>query len=452
MAKLVYDENGRLLFTKEMKQEYTILMPQMLPIHFGMFRKLLELEGYHVDQLNNEGRSVVDEGLKYVHNDTCYPALLVIGQFMDAIQHGGYDPHKVALFITQTGGGCRASNYIHLLRKALAKAGMDYVPVISVSFGLEKNPGFQLTVSLIRKLVYGMMYGDLIMWVANQVRPYEVNAGATDLRVEGWVQRLVDRFQQGKGMSRRQMRAIFDEICADFAAIPVAGEPKVRVGIVGEIYVKFSALGNNHLEQFLLSEGVEPVVPGLTDFMIFKIYNRVADVKLYGGKWAKKALCKFFMGYIQSCQKDMIDALNKSGRFRAPGTFDDLHRLVHGYLGDGNKMGEGWLLTAEMLELIHSGTNNIVCTQPFGCLPNHIVGKGMIRKLKDDYPTSNVVAIDYDPSATKINQENRIKLMLANAKGLVHAQTQPEPAPVHVVPDVERGPKAAAPAQERESA
>ena len=208
MAKLVYDENGRLLFTKEMKQEYTILMPQMLPIHFGMFRKLLELEGYHVDQLNNEGRSVVDEGLKYVHNDTCYPALLVIGQFMDAIQHGGYDPHKVALFITQTGGGCRASNYIHLLRKALAKAGMDYVPVISVSFGLEKNPGFQLTVSLIRKLVYGMMYGDLIMWVANQVRPYEVNAGATDLRVESWVQRMVDRFQQGKGMSRRQMRAV----------------------------------------------------------------------------------------------------------------------------------------------------------------------------------------------------------------------------------------------------
>jgi predicted nucleotide-binding protein (sugar kinase/HSP70/actin superfamily) len=170
MAKLVYDETGRLLFTKEMKEEYTILMPQMLPIHFGMFRKLLELEGYHVDQLNNDGRSVVDEGLKYVHNDTCYPALLVIGQFMDAIKHGGYDPHKVALFITQTGGGCRASNYIHLLRKALAKAGMDYIPVISVSFGLEKNPGFSLSVDLIRKLVYGMMYGDLIMWVSNQVR------------------------------------------------------------------------------------------------------------------------------------------------------------------------------------------------------------------------------------------------------------------------------------------
>ena len=423
MAKLVYDETGRLLFTKEMKEEYTILMPQMLPIHFGMFRKLLELEGYHVDQLNNDGRSVVDEGLKYVHNDTCYPALLVIGQFMDAIKHGGYDPHKVALFITQTGGGCRASNYIHLLRKALAKAGMDYIPVISVSFGLEKNPGFSLSVDLIRKLVYGMMYGDLIMWVSNQVRPYEVEAGAADAMVERWTQQLVDRFQAGKGMSRKQMRRIFDEICADFATIPVTGEQKVRVGIVGEIYVKFSSLGNNHLEQFLLSEGVEPVVPGLTDFIIFKIYNREVDVNIYGGKWVKKKVCQVLKGYVEKCQRAMIAAMKKGG-FRAPGTFEDLRRLIQGYLGEGNKMGEGWLLTAEMLELIHSGTPNIVCTQPFGCLPNHIVGKGMIRKLKDDYPFSNIVAIDYDPGATKINQENRIKLMLANARGLAKQEAE----------------------------
>jgi predicted nucleotide-binding protein (sugar kinase/HSP70/actin superfamily) len=399
-----------------MKKEYTILMPQMLPIHFGMFRKMLELEGYKVDQLNNEGRAVVDEGLKYVHNDTCYPALLVIGQFIDAIKNGGYDPHKVALFITQTGGGCRASNYIHLLRKALAKAGMDYIPVISVSFGQEKNPGFSLTVPLVRRLIYAMMYGDLIMWTANQVRPYEVNAGDTDRMVDTWTARLVDRFSEGKGMSRKAMQKGFDEILADFASIPVAGEPKVRVGVVGEIYVKFSSLGNNHLERFLLQEGAEPVVPGLTDFMIFKIYNRVVDVDIYGGKWAKKAVCNFFKDYVEKCQQDMIDAFHRSGRFRAPGKFADLQRLVKGYLGDGCKMGEGWLLTAEMLELIHSGTNNIVCAQPFGCLPNHIVGKGMIRALKDNYPHSNVVAIDYDPSATEINQENRIKLMLANAK------------------------------------
>ena len=428
MAELVYDDSGRLLFTKEMKEEYTILMPQMLPIHFGMFRKLLELEGYHVDQLNNSGRSVVDEGLKYVHNDTCYPALLVIGQFMDAIKHGGYDPHKVALFITQTGGGCRASNYIHLLRKALVKAGMEYVPVISVSFGLEKNPGFSITVELIRKLIYGMMYGDLIMWVANQVRPYEVTAGAADEMIEQWVQKLVDGFSQGKGMSRKQMKEIFRSIIADFASIPVSGEEKIRVGIVGEIYVKFSALGNNGLEKFLLSEGVEPVVPGLTDFMLYSIHSKIVDVDLFGGKQTVKQFCRMFRGYIESCQDDMIEALKES-RFRAPSPFRELHSLVNGYLGDGNKMGEGWLLTAEMLELIHSGTNNIVCTQPFGCLPNHIVGKGMIRRLKDDYPYSNIVAIDYDPGATRINQENRIKLMLANARGLTQkAQQTAKPA------------------------
>ena len=440
MAELKYDKDGRLLFTKEMKEEYTILMPQMLPVHFGMFRQLLVLEGYKVDMLTTNHRGIVDEGLKYVHNDTCYPALLVIGQLIDAVKHGGYDPHKVGLLITQTGGGCRASNYIHLLRKALEKAGMAYIPVVSVNLsGLEKNPGFSLTLPFIRKAVYAMMYGDIIVNVANQVRPYEVEPGAADAMIDRWSQTLVDGFQAGKGMSRKQMRALFDAICADFAAIPVAGEPKIRVGVVGEIYVKFAPLGNNNLEKFLLSEGVEPVVPGLTDFIIFKIYNRVADVELYGGKWVKKFGCSLFMKYIEGCQQDMIEALEHSGRFRAPGTFRELHNLVRGYLGDGNKMGEGWLLTAEMLELIHSGTNNIVCTQPFGCLPNHIVGKGMIRKLKDDYPYSNIVAIDYDPGATKINQENRIKLMLANAKGLTHS----EPARPRQEPQAEREPQLA---------
>ena len=274
-----------------------------------------------------------------------------------------------------------------------------------------------------------MMYGDIIVNVANQVRPYEVNAGETDAMIDAWSHKLVTGFEQGQGMSRGQMRHLFAQICDDFAAIPVAGEPKIRVGVVGEIYVKFSPLGNNNLEDFLLSEGVEPVVPGLTDFIIFKIFNRVSDVELYGGKWIKKAACKAFAAYIEGCQKDMIQALKNSGRFRAPGTFRELHSLVQGYLGDGNKMGEGWLLTAEMLELIHSGTNNIVCTQPFGCLPNHIVGKGMIRKLKDEYPTSNIVAIDYDPGATRINQENRIKLMLANAKGLAHQEVSAPAAP-----------------------
>ncbi len=419
MAKLVYDETGRLLFTKEMKEEYTLLVPQMLPDHFAMLVRIMQNEGYKVDMLENTGKSVVDAGQKYVHNDACFPAILVIGQLIDAVKSGRYDSHKVALVITQTGGGCRASNYIHMLRKALEKAGLNHVPVISINLsGLEKNPGFKLSLNFLRKAVFAVMYGDLIMNVANQVRPYEVTPGSTDGAVTSCMDFLLEGMGRGEGLSYKSMVKNFDRIIAILAAVPVAGPPKVRVGVVGEIYVKYAPLGNNNLNSFLMAEGAEPVVPGLTDFIIFKIYNRDVDVDLYGGKWVKQALCRFLSDYMKKYQRAMIDALKRSGRFRAPGDFDELHGYIKGYLGDGNKMGEGWLLTAEMLELIHTGVPNIVCTQPFGCLPNHIVGKGMIRKLKDDYPWSNVVAIDYDPGSTKINQENRIKLMLANAKAM----------------------------------
>jgi predicted nucleotide-binding protein (sugar kinase/HSP70/actin superfamily) len=437
MAKLIYDETGRLLFTKEMKREYTLLMPQMLPVHFSMMQRCLQLQGYQVDMLTTNHRAIVDTGLKYVHNDTCYPALLVIGQLIEAVQSGQYDPHKVGLLITQTGGGCRASNYIHLLRKALERAGLSFVPVVSVNLsGLDKNPGFRLSLSLIRQLIFSMMYGDLIVQIANQCRPYEVESGATDALIETWINRLVSGFEAGKGLRFPGMVQNFDAIAADFKALPRAGEPKTRVGVVGEIYIKYAPLGNNNLEAFLLSEGAEPVVPGLTDFIIFKIYNRDVDVDLYGGKWIKQKIARIFKRYVEKCQRAMIAAIEKAG-FRAPEPFEFLHRRVKGYLGDGNKMGEGWLLTAEMLELIHSGTDNIVCTQPFGCLPNHVVGKGMIRRLKDDYPTSNIVAIDYDPGATKINQENRIKLMLANAKRS-QGHAAPSPAsPVKAAPQKE---------------
>ena len=409
MAELVYDKTGRLLFTKEMQNE-----------------------GYKVEMLGNTGKPVIDAGQKYVHNDACYPAVLVIGQLINAVQSGKYDPHKVALVITQTGGGCRASNYIHMLRKALEKAGLSYVPVISINLsGLEHNPGFQLTLGILRKAVFAILYGDLIMNVGNQVRPYEVNPGETDRVAAECVDFLLEGMAQGKGLSYKSMVKNFDRIIDRFKAIPVTGEEKVRVGVVGEIYVKYAPLGNNNLNEFLLSEGAEPVVPGLLDFVLFKIYNRDVDVDLYGGKWIKQAVCRVLLRYMKRYQHALIDALKRSDRFRAPGDFDELHSYIKGYLGDGNKMGEGWLLTAEMLELIHTGVPNIVCTQPFGCLPNHIVGKGMIRKLKDDYPYSNIVAIDYDPSATQINQENRIKLMLANARALAKeesAQTAPQAA------------------------
>ena len=433
MAELVYDKTGRLLFTKAMKEEYTLLIPQMLPDHFAMLVSIIRGEGYKVEMLENTGRPVIDAGQKYVHNDACYPAILVIGQLINAVQSGKYDPHKVALVITQTGGGCRASNYIHLLRRALEKAGLSFVPVISVNLsGLESNPGFKLSLGLLRKVVYAVIYGDLIMNVANQVRPYEITPGQTDEAVRRCMDFLLRDMDAGKGMSFKSMVPNFNRITAAFRAIPVSGEEKVRVGVVGEIYVKYAPLGNNDLANFLLAEGAEPVIPGLMDFIIFKVNNREVDVGLYGGKWIKERFCRWLQNYLMKYQHAMIDALKRGG-FRAPGDFNELHSYIKGYLGDGNKMGEGWLLTAEMLELIHSGVPNIVCTQPFGCLPNHIVGKGMIRKIKDDYPWSNVVAIDYDPGATRINQENRIKLMLANARALEKEQKEKE-APSHADP------------------
>ena len=417
MAELVYNEQGRLLFTEEMKQEYTLLAPQMLPVHFTMLQKVFQLHGYKMDMLTTTHRGIVDEGLKYVHNDTCYPALLVIGQLIDAVKSGKYDPHKIALMITQTGGGCRASNYIHLLRKALHRAGYDYIPVVSVNLsGLEKNPGFSLNFTMIRQLAYSMIYGDLIVHMANQCRPYEIVEGETDRRIDKWVDRLTAEFSQKGSFKTEFIRQNFDRITDDFASIPVRRTPKVRVGIVGEIYIKYAPLGNNNLEDFLRSEDCEPVVPGLTDFIIFKCDNRVEDHKLYGGKTATYIGAGFLANYVKRLQAMMIASIKRHPEFRIPCTFDHLKSLVKDYLGYGNKMGEGWLLTGEMLELIDSGINNIVCTQPFGCLPNHIVGKGMVRKIKDNLPQANIVCIDYDPGATRINQENRIKLMLANAR------------------------------------
>lgn len=417
MAELIYDETGRLLFTEEMKQEYTILIPQMLPVHFKMMSRCLQEEGYNVETLGNEGRGVVDAGLKYVHNDTCYPALLVIGQMMDALESGKYDIHKVALLITQTGGGCRASNYIHLLRKALEKSGLGFVPVVSLNLsGLDKNPGFKLSIRLLISMVFAMVYGDLIVMLANQTRPYELTPGDSDRMIQFWEDKLVEQFGKFRNFTNMKFRKNLAEITKDFAAIPVHRTPKVKVGIVGEIYIKYSPLGNNHLEDFLLNEGCEPVVPGLIDFIIFKINNRAVDVDLYGGSRVKKRFILILQHYVEKRQKELIHAVKQIPEFRAPEPFAEISERIDRYMGRGNKMGEGWLLTAEMLELVSSGIPDIVCAQPFGCLPNHIVGKGMVRAIRNDHPHANIVSIDYDPGATVINQENRIKLMLSTAK------------------------------------
>ena len=416
MAKMQYDKTGRLLFTREMQREFTLLLPNMLPIHGEIIANCLRLHGYKCETLTAAHRGVQEAGLKYVHNDACYPAILVIGQFIDALNSGQYDRNKTALLITQTGGGCRASNYIHLLRNALRKAGYSDIPVVSLNLsGLERNPGFRLSIKLIKRLIYAIIYGDLLMLLYNQCRPYELEVGSTDRVLTEWVEKkLAAEFKNGANLKYKRLVHNFEQIINDFTAIRRSDQVKPRVGIVGEIYVKYSPLGNNDLENFLISEGAEPVTPGLSDFVIFKIDNRDADVGLYGGLWLKqriaRALKKFFIKY----QDAMISAVTQSA-FRAPPRFESIKKLASEYVSEGNKMGEGWLLTGEMLELIHDGAPNIVCTQPFGCLPNHIVGKGMIRAIRSRRPEANIVAIDYDPGATKINQENRIKLMLANA-------------------------------------
>ena len=415
---MTVDQNkGYRVFTEEMKRTHTILVPNMLPMHFKIIGKVMEKVGYRVELLETSGPRIAETGLKYVHNDTCYPAILVIGQFIDAIQSGKYDPEKVALILFQTGGGCRASNYIHLLRKALEKAGYGYVPVISLSMsGIEKHPGFQLTLPLVRRMMYGVLYGDLLMTLVNQTKPYEVEKGSAQALADKWTEQLAWEMTEGGKANYRQVKRNYRRILDDFAALPVERSDKVLVGIVGEIYVKYSPLGNNNLEQFLVDEGAEVVIPGLLDFCLYCVYNNLLDHKFYGMQkkvqWAYRIAYRYLLGK----ERDMIAAINAHGRFVAPTLFTHTISLVQGTISMGVKMGEGWLLTAEMLELADKGVKNIVCTQPFGCLPNHIWAKGMARAIKNAYPNANIVAIDYDPGATRVNQENRIKLMLANAK------------------------------------
>ena len=416
MAELKYDKKtGRLLFTKQMKKEYTILLPNMAPIHFNILQNVFTHYGYKSELLNTTGPEIAQTGLKYVHNDTCYPALLVIGQFIHALQSGKYDVHKTALMITQTGGGCRASNYIFLLRKALKKAGFEFVPVISLSFGMEHNSGFSLSIPLIRRFVGGLVYGDQLMLLSNQTKPYEVNKGESMALVEDWSNKISQMLIDGRGYTLEELDENLQKITKSFSKIELNKVPKVKVGIVGEIYVKYSKMANNGLEEFLAEQDCEVCVPGLMGFAAFKVDNRIEDIKMFGGNSIKLKVCQMLLNYVKKVERLMIEAAKKYG-FEPPHEYAHTKELVKGVIGYGSKMGEGWLLTAEMLELAETGYENIVCTQPFGCLPNHINGKGAIRKIKEIKPNANIVTIDYDPGAPKVNQENRIKLMLAVGK------------------------------------
>lgn len=416
MAELKYDKTGRLMFTKEMKKDYTILAPMMAPIHFNLIINVFKHYGYKAELLDTDGPEIAQTGLKYVHNDTCYPALLVIGQLINALESGKYDVNKTALMITQTGGGCRASNYIHLLRKALVSAGFPQVPVISLNLsGLEKNDGFSLTTPMLRRIIAGLVYGDLLMLLNNQIKPYEVNKGESSLLVTDWTNTLTKQFSKGKGYKINQLKNNLDAICKDFSKIQMNKTPKVKVGVVGEIYVKYARLGNNDLEAFLESQDCEVHIPGIMGFALFKVDNRLEDIKLYGGSKIKYRIIKILMNYLTRMETLMIEATTKYN-FMPPSEYQHLKTLVDGVIGYGSKMGEGWLLTAEMLDLAEIGFENIVCTQPFGCLPNHINGKGAVRKIKSINEKANIVSIDYDPGAPRVNQENRIKLMLAVAQ------------------------------------
>ncbi len=406
-------ENHHVAFTKEMRKTHTILIPDMLPIHFRLIIAVFKKYGYNMVLLQNSARTVIDEGLKNVHNDTCYPALLVVGQFIDALKSGKYDPERVALMISQTGGGCRASNYIHLLRKALAADYPD-IPVISLNFsGMEKSPGFRITLPILLKLLNAVLYGDLLMSLYNQCKPYEKTAGKTDEVLEAMEKFLAAMIKSGGfGRRKRNYKIIIDA----FSKIERTGEQKPRVGIVGEIYVKYSPLANNHLEEFLISEGCEPVVPGLMDFVLYCTVNNVNDGRIYGFKNTLTQLSGMLYKILLKESRKLNSVIAEYGGFRAMDDFEELRKEADKLINQGVKMGEGWLITAEMGCLAKTGTENIVCTQPFGCLPNHIVAKGMTRRVKEEYPFANIVAIDYDPGATAVNQENRLKLMIANIK------------------------------------
>ena len=412
------------VFTPEMKKTHKILIPNMAPVQFRILAAAMEHEGYNVELLGNCGSQVAEQGLKYVHNDTCYPALLVIGQFLDALESGVYDLEHTALIITQTGGGCRASNYIFLLRKALERAGYGQIPVLSLNFsGLEKGNSLPMNVHFARMLLASIYYGDLLVTLRAQTEPYERRRGDALAAQEKWLDTICGEIRAGRGYSQREMKATMPRIAADFAGIPVDRKPKVKVGVVGEIYVKYSPLGNNDLEKFLASQDCEVNLPGLMGFVQYCAYNPSETARLYGGNYVEKHISDWILGYIERMEKVIISTLKSFG-FHAPLPFRELTTLTTGLIGMGDKMGEGWLLTAEMVELIRAGYENIICAQPFGCLPNHICGKGMVNKIRELYPEANITPIDYDPGATRVNQENRIKLMLAVARERLAGQEE----------------------------
>ncbi|WP_308587972.1 acyl-CoA dehydratase activase-related protein [uncultured Slackia sp.] len=411
-------EFEKVQFTKEMKEAgYTILCPQMAPIHFDLLVEIFRKNGYNFELLPSVDHGAVDAGLKYVNNDICYPSILVTGQIMEAVMSGRYDTDKLAVIITQTGGGCRATNYIALIRKALAAAGLGHIPVISLSFRKleESNPGFEITPKMLLQAIYGVLYGDLLMMCLYRTRPYEAEPGAAQALFDHWMAEC--KSQLARGLKRAEWKRTVRKIVEDFDTLPLVGEgTKPRVGVVGEILVKFHPTANNQIVDVIENEGCEAVVPGLTEFFLFGIAGAIFQKDPLGRSAKGAAGSRIALWALDKFRKPINDALRASHRFEAPADIYELAGYASEILSLCNSMGEGWLLTAEMVELIRTGAPNVVCTQPFACLPNHVVGKAVIKELRRRYPESNIVAVDYDPGASEVNQLNRIKLMISVAK------------------------------------
>ena len=400
-----------------MKRDYTIIAPDIFPIHMKFLEGIFRSHGYKLEVLHYEGKEVIDAGLKYLHNDMCYPAICSLGQLIYALTSGDYDVHKTALVFFQTGGGCRASNYICLLRKALEEMGLGFVPVISVSFaGYEKYSGFKITPSMLLPGLSSFIYGDMLMLLKNQVEPYEVNAGETQKLCDKWTEEILLQFSQKKGYHKKSLKKNLAKIAEDFHNIPRENKKLVKVGIVGEIYVKYSPFANRGLEKFLLSQGCEYMLPGVLGFFQYCAANIQTDRKYYGGSAVKAFIGRLIEKKAAEYERFMIEAVKPYSDFVAPVSFEKIEELADRVIDRGVKMGEGWLLPGEVAELIEKGYDNVLCAQPFGCLPNHIVAKGTIRTLRELYPEANIFPIDYDSGASAVNQENRIKLMLAIAR------------------------------------
>jgi len=405
-------------FTKEMKRSYDIVAPDIFPTHMDLLQEVFRLHGYRMCVAHYEGKNVIDTGLKYLHNDVCYPAICSLGQQLYALTCGDRDPDRTALIQFQTGGGCRASNYIFLLRKALKNMGRGDVPVISVSFGaFERYSGFGITLGLAVQCIRSLVYGDMMLLLKNQTEPYEVNPGDSAKTVAKWTRKLADQFKRHRGLTDKAMRKNLREMAKDFHDIPREDKKLTKVGIVGEIYVKYSSFGNNGLEKFLRSQNCEFMIPGVLGFFQYCFANASTDRKYYGGALARTVGGNICLKIADKWEREMEEALKPYPEFVPPVSFEEVKRAADRVIDRGVKMGEGWLLPGEAAVMIEKGYTSIVCAQPFGCLPNHIVGKATVRRLRELYPDANIFPVDYDAGASKVNQENRIKLMLAMSGG-----------------------------------